>query len=377
MVIGSKEACFSEIITDPRQKGKIKHSLENIMTITICAVICGANGWEDIGDFGVNKREWLSNIIELPSDGSTPSADTVARLFHAIKANEFERYFLAWIDSLIKRSGNSKNYISIDGKTLRRSYDKKSDKSSIHMVSAWSSVHSCVLGQIKTEEKSNEITAIPKLLEVLEIKEAIVTIDAMGTQKKIASSIINNQGDYILAVKSNQPTLENEIVNYFDTEFAQETLNNDIKFFSEIDKGHGRLEDRKYWISEKVDFFSKEKEWKGLKSVGMTESTRTVDEITTVQKKYYITSTSADIQTFAGATRKHWGIENSLHWCLDVGFREDECRIRKGNASENMAIVRHIALNMLKRESSSKKGIARKRLNAAQNDNYLENILGL
>jgi predicted transposase YbfD/YdcC len=372
MKTNEKENDLSTMITDHRQDGKIKHPLQNIMMITICAVICGANSWKDIADFGRRKKEWLQNFLTLPDD-TTPSADTIARLFHAIKVKEFEQYFLSWTNSIIQKNNQNQDYIAVDGKTLRRSYDKKSDKAAIHMVSAWSSMNSCVLGQVKTEEKSNEITAIPELLKVLEIKGTIITIDAMGTQKKIASTIVENGGDYILAVKGNQPTLESEIINYFENNLSPSNIN----FCMESDSGHGRSEIRQYWISGEIDFISTKKDWKNLNSIGMTESSRTVNGKTTVQKKYYITSIPPDVKAFSEGTRKHWGIENSLHWCLDVAFREDECRIRKGFAAENLAIVRHIALNMLRNEKSCKRGIAGKRFNAALDNNYLKKVLNV
>jgi len=354
-------------IADPRQESKITHPLQNIIMITICAVICGADTWEDIADFGRTKKGWLKKFLVLP-DNKTPSADTTARLFHILKVKEFEQYFLNWINSIIPKC--NRDYVAIDGKTLRRSFDKDSKKAAIHMVSVWSSHNSCVLGQVKTEEKSNEITAIPELLKVLEIENAIVTIDAMGTQKKIATTIIENNADYILAIKGNQPKLESEIIDYFEN-----TPLNSLNYHEERDTGHGRIEVRKYYISNDIDFLSSKNEWAKLSTIGMTESLRHVGGTNSIQKKYYIASIPPDVIAFAGATRKHWGIENSLHWCLDVGFREDECRIRKGFAAENMAVVRHIALNMLKNEKTSRRGIAGKRFNAALNNNYLEKVL--
>ena len=356
-----------DTITDPRQKKKITHPLKNIIMITICAVICGANTWEEIADFGKAKKEWLKKFLVLP-DNKIPSSDTIARLFHIIKVKEFESFFLSWINSLIPES--EQDYVAIDGKTLRRSFDKDSDKPAIHMVSAWSSNNSCVLGQVKTEEKSNEITAIPELLKVLELENSIVTIDAMGTQKKIVTTIIENKADYILAVKGNHPKLESEIIDYFDNIHLES-----LDHHEERDTGHGRMEVRKYYISGDIDFISSKKEWTNLSAIGMTESIRHIGGKNSTQRKYYIISIAPDVIVFASATRKHWGIENSLHWCLDVGFREDECRIRKGFAAENMAVVRHIALNLLKNEKNSKKGIARKRFNAALNNNYLEKVL--
>lgn len=354
-------------ITDPRQMKKITHPLENIIMITICAVICGANTWEEISDFGKAKKEWLKKFLILP-DNKIPSSDTIARLFHIIKVKEFESFFLSWINSIIPES--EQDYVAIDGKTLRRSFDKNSEKPAIHIVSAWSSNNNCVLGQVKTEEKSNEITAIPELLKVLEVENSIVTIDAMGTQKKIATTIIESNADYILAVKGNHPKLESEIIDYFDNIHLES-----LEHLEDRNTGHGRMEVRKYYISSDIDFLSSKDQWAKLHTIGMSESLRYVDGKTSIQKKYYISSIQVDVALFAEGTRKHWGIENSLHWCLDVGFREDECRIRKGFAAENMAVVRHIALNLLKNEKNSKKGIARKRFNAALNNNYLEKIL--
>ena len=273
-------------------------------------------------------------------DEATPSSDTITLFLQVIKVKEFELYFLEWVKYLTSEANG--DYIAIDGKTLRRSYDSTSEKPAIHMVSAWSALNGCVLGQVKTEEKSNEITAIPELLKVLEINNSVVTIDAMGTQKKIAAAIIKGGGDYILAVKSNQPKLEKDIVEYFD-HVDSRTLD----FYEEIEANHGRSEVRRYYISDNLEGLSTKSEWPGLKAIGMTDSQRLVNGVLTIQKKYYIVSIQPDVMVLANGSRKHWGIENSLHWCLDVGFREDECRIRKGCAAENMAIVRHMALNML------------------------------
>lgn len=354
-------------LEDPRQAGKIEHTLETIMTITICAVVCGADTWEDIADFGKAKKDWFSGFLDLHDD-KTPSPNTIARLFHNIKAKEFERCFLQWINTIARKFG--KDYIAIDGKTLRRSYDKKSDKAAVHMVSAWSSKNHCVLGQTKTEAKSNEITAIPELLKVLEIENSIITIDAMGTQKKIATAIVDNNGDYILAVKGNQPKLENDITDYFNNVDLDE-----LNSYEENDKNHGRIENRKYYISNDLNNISTKESWSNLTSIGMTISTRNIDGKISEQTKYYISSCKADIKTFSEATRQHWGIENSLHWCLDVGFNEDDCRIRKGFASENLAVVRHIALTMIKKENTSKRGVVGKRFNAAINNKYMEKVL--
>lgn len=364
------EEYFSKI-KDKRQESKISHKLIDIIIITICAVICGADGWEDLEIFGKSKFKWLHSFLKL--EKGIPSADTFARVFSFIKPKEFEKCFLSWINSAVETI--KKDVVSIDGKTLRRSYDKKTNKAAIHMVSAWSSLNECVLGQIKTEEKSNEITAIPELLNLLDINGCIVTIDAMGTQKKIAKEIINGGGDYILPVKRNHPTLHERITDFFD---CMETEHKDKEFLYTEEREenvHGRNEYRRYWLCADIDWIIPKDEWIDIKVVGMTESHRTENGKTTVKKKYYISSIHPEIKTFSNAVRKHWGIENSLHWCLDVGFREDECRIRKGYASENFAVVRHIAINMLKREKTSRRGIAGKRLTAALDNGYRTKVL--
>lgn len=364
------EEHFSRI-KDKRQESKISHKLIDIIIIAICAVICGAEGWEDIEIFGKTKLMWLLSFLKL--ENGIPSADTFARVFSFIKPKEFEKCFLNWINSSVKTI--NKDIVSIDGKTLRRSYDKKSNKAAIHMVSAWSSLNECVLGQIKTEEKSNEITAIPELLKALNINGCIITIDAMGTQKKIAEEIISGGGDYILPVKGNHPTLHRELTAFFD---CMQTEHKDKKILyteERNEKEHGRSEYRRYWLCEDIDWITSKNEWTNINAVGMTESYRTENGKTTVKKKYYISSIQSGISTFSKSVRKHWGIENSLHWCLDVAFREDDCRIRKGYASENFAVVRHIAVNMLKREKTSRRGIAGKRLTAALDDKYRMKVL--
>lgn len=364
------EEHFSKI-KDERQESKISHKLIDIIIIAICAVICGADGWEDIEIFGKTKLKWLLSFLKL--ENGIPSADTFARVFSFIKPKEFEKCFLSWINSAVGTI--NKDIVSIDGKTLRRSYDKKSDKAAIHMVSAWSSLNECVLGQIKTQEKSNEITAIPELLKILNINGCIVTIDAMGTQKKIAKEIINGGGNYILPVKGNHPNLHEGITNFFDS-METEHKDKEILYTEEREENvHGRNEYRRYWLCADIDWITSKDEWMNINVVGMTESHRTENGKTTVKKKYYISSIQPEINTFSKAVRKHWGIENSLHWCLDVAFREDECRIRKGYASENFAVVRHIAINMLKREKTSKRGIAGKRLTAALDDKYRMKVL--
>jgi predicted transposase YbfD/YdcC len=360
---------ITENINDYRQEGKIYHPLESIVFITIAAVISGAGYWAEIEDFGIAKKEWLEKYVDLKN--GIPSHDTISRFFTLIKPKEFQNAFLNWISAIIKNTGL--DFVAIDGKTLRGSYNKKDDKAAIHMVSAWSNLNNCVLGQLKTAEKSNEITAIPELLKVIDVEGSIVTIDAMGTQKKIASKIIEQKADYILQVKGNQATLEKEIIDFFENKSNSKNTKSYIE--TSAKKEHGRLETRKYYISNCLDNLSKKDAWSGLNAIGMTESTRIVEGKTSINQKYYICSIPANEIVFANASRQHWGIENKLHWVLDVVFNEDQSRIRSGYAPENLATIKHIALAMLKKEASSKKSIARKRYSCALNDKYLEKVM--
>ncbi len=265
--------------------------------------------------------------------------------------------------------------IAIDGKCLRHSYDKSHNKSAIYMVSAWASENKIVLGQVKTQEKSNEITAIPKLLDALEIKGSTVTIDAAGCQKKIAHKIIEKEGDYTLAVKGNQGRLRDYIDDYFTTARRYHFQGVTHDYYETTNAGHGRVEVRRYWTVSDLSGFSKQSDWKGLSAIGIVESERHINGKKTVDHRYYINSQNDGAKAFSKRVRAHWGIENELHWCLDVGFREDECRVRKGFASENLAVIRHIALNLLKKNKSCKGGIKAKRLKAGWDDAYRELIL--
>jgi predicted transposase YbfD/YdcC len=273
-----------------------------------------------------------------------PSHDTFGRVFFLIEPEEFKQCFLSWIKEVSKITEGE--IVAIDGKTLRGSYDKKSNKSAIHMISAWADANSLVLGQIKVDDKSNEITAIPKLIEILELKGCIVTIDAMGCQKKIAKKIIDKGADYILALKGNQGKLFEETINFFHD---AEAINFDgIKQESYMteDNNHGRKEIREYRLVTDISWLNNKEEWEGLKSIGTVISKRIIADKETIERRYYISSLTSEVERFADATRKHWGIENKLHWVLDVQLREDDCRIRKGNGAENFAILRHVALNL-------------------------------
>ena len=334
---------FFEQIEDHRRHNKL-HKLLDIIIITICAVVSGADTYEQIENFGKKRKKWLSGFLQLTH--GIPSHDTFGRIFERINPQEFQNCFMHWIEFVTERTEGQ--VIAIDGKTLRRSHDKSNDKKAIHMVSAWASSNQVVLGQLKTDEKSNEITAIPQLLKLLDISGCIITIDAMGTQKKIAETIINNGGDYVLALKDNHKNLHDDTVLFFE---QLENMQKEGFTFDEhetIDGDHGRIETRKYTITSASGWLQGKENWVGLKCIGMVESIREIDGKCSYEKRYYISSLDCDAEKFGNAVRRHWGIENSVHWVLDIAFREDESRIRKGAAPENFGAIRHIALNLLR-----------------------------
>ncbi len=361
------------IIRDPRQPWKIDHKLTDIVLLVVCAVICGAEGWEEISDFGKDRLAWLKQYGEFKN--GVPSDDTIARVMGRLSGKQVQKCFASWMESChIKTDGD---IIAIDGKTLRGSYDKGKQKGAIHMVSAFCVENSVVLAQCKTDEKSNEITAIPELLEMLDLKGCLVTIDAMGCQREIAKKIVQNEGDYLLAVKGNQPRL----ANAFDRLFPLSKINDFEGFsFCTKEKSHGRDETRLYVVKEIFDdFVDFSFEWTGMKSVGFCVSFRSdagvAPNIEDMVIRYYISSAILTPEKFAQAVRRHWCIENTLHWSLDVAFREDACRIRRESASENLAAIRHIAMNALNGEKTFKAGVKRKQKRAARSDAYLTEVL--
>lgn len=356
------------IIPDPRSNINRKHLLIDILFITVCAVICGAKGWDEIAEFGRCRHDWLKRFIELPN--GIPSHDTFRNVFLFLDTKKFNESFSNWVLEIAKKIPGE--IISIDGKTSRRSASKNAKP--LHLVSAWANKNSLVLSQVKVDEKSNEITAIPQILSVLDINGCIVTIDAMGCQKDIAAKIIAGKGDYILALKGNQGNLHDQVKDFIDISVENDFEDVLHEKTVTIEKDHGRIETREYYLVNDIDWLDNRQDWKGLKSVGVVVSSRTIQGKTTTEKRLYISSLKSNVKRFAEGVRSHWGVE-SMHWSLDISFQEDQCRKRSEKSAVNFAIVRHIALNLIKNEQSYKGSIARKQLKAALTEEYLEKVL--
>ena len=346
-LLESIEEHFTQL-SDPRRETKNKkHLFQDIVAIALCGTICGANNWTEVAAYGKAKESWLRTFLTLPAGIS--SHDTFNDVFMKIDAKQFERCFVSWVASIAPLLPD--NVIAVDGKTVRRSYDRGESKGAIHMVSAWSTSHSLVLGQVKTDEKSNEITAIPQLLDLLSIEKSLVTIDAMGCQKKIAECILAKGADYFLAVKENQPSLYGAIEQTFFK--RQPPIAAFAGHAQQSNKGHGRVEARDCWVCDAVELIGIDtREWPGLKSIVVIGSERVVEKKISVEYRYYVSSKVETADYFLNASREHWHVENKLHWTLDVSFREDESRLRKGDGAENFSILRRISLNLLKKEKT-------------------------
>jgi len=357
-------------LTDPRRR-KVTYPLVNIVTIAICAVICGADDFVAIAKFGRVKQKWLSRFLDL-KDG-IPSHDRFNAIFAAIKPAEFEACLLSWITALHEITGGQ--LVAIDGKTVRRSFDVATSKSAIHMVSAWATANHISLGQVTVDEKSNEITAIPKLLKMLEISGSLVTIDAMGCQTTIAKTIIDSNADYVLAVKKNQPTLYDGISWFFLMKREQNFAGVRVSRHETYEKGHGREETRLYFVCAVPHDLPDRKRWPSLAAIGCTINETMRGGNRCYETRYYILSRKLSAKEFAAAVRGHWSIENSLHWQLDVTFGEDQSRLRRGHADANFSILRRTALSLLKNNKTLKIGVKNRRLTAGWDDTYLQQVL--
>ncbi len=367
------EEHFSSV-TDPRVDRTKDHLLIDIISIAICGIISGAEGWVDIENYGKSKLDWLKTFLALPN--GIPSHDTFGRVFSQLSPKEFQKGFRSWIESIQELTHGE--IIAIDGKQLRGSHDDYLGKKAIYMVSAWAEANELVLGQRKVDDKSNEITAIPELLKILSIEGCIVTIDAIGTQTKIAKAIIDAGADYLLSVKDNQKTLHQEIAWLFEYDQKQGFQGVAYDYAETTNKGHGRIETRECWSISDMEYIQSlkgAKKWKSLKSIAMVRATRITSKKTTAKTRYYISSLPSNAKHLLRVARRHWSIENELHWVLDVALSEDQSRVRKGNAAENLAVLRHIALNLLKQEKTAKGGIRAKQLQAAWNNEYLLKVL--
>ncbi len=371
--IGSIAKHFSKI-KDPRIDRTKRHRLLDILIIAICGVICGADSWVDIELFGKTKIEWLKTFLKLPN--GIPSHDTFGRVFAALNPQEFESSFVEWVQAINQLTQGQ--VIAVDGKQLRGSHDRGVGQNAIYMVSAWATENQLVLGQRKVDDKSNEITAIPKLLKLLEVKGCIVMVDAIGTQTKIAKTIIDQGGEYILAVKENQGHLYEDIHDLFadNQQFGYAEIPH--SYAKVANKNHGRIEIRQCWTISDREYLANIrdlKRWEGIQTLVMILSERRIGDESEVQDRYFISSLESNAEKILRAKRSYWGIENRLHWVLDIAFNEDRSRVRKDNAPQNFAILRHMALNLLKQEKTAKGGIKAKRLQCGWNVDFLLKVL--
>jgi predicted transposase YbfD/YdcC len=368
---------FSEV-PDPRMARTQRHGLLNIFTMALCAVIGGADHWTEVVEFAQARQTWFAKFLELPN--GIPSHDTFARVFRLIDTEALEKACNQWLCSVAAHLGGVRGVVAIDGKSVRGA--KEANKHPLHIVSAWASQSNLLLGQVRTAEKSNEITAIPELLKLLSIQGCIVTIDAMGCQKAIAADIVKAQADYVLSLKSNHRHLCAQVRSWFD-QSLKENFSHQAHSHYMLEPGtasHGRIESREHWLIEVPEHIQRAtKYWTNLKTLAMVRRTRQVGDKTSEEIHYYISSLplSAGAHIIAHAVRSHWAVENALHWSLDVGFREDACQVRKDNAPANLACLRRIALTQLKQETGKKLGIQGKRRRAGWDTGYLETVLNI
>lgn len=360
-------------LEDPRVVGRTRHKLMDIILIAICGTICNADNWVDIEAFGHAKEEWLRTFLELPN--GIPSHDTFGRVFALIDTEQFQACFHAWVQAAV--SLTEKQVVAIDGKTARRTHDREAGRSSLHMISAWATENHLVLAQRAVEEGHNEIHELPALLRLLDISGCIVTIDAIGCQREIAQQIRDQDGDYVLAVKGNQPKLNEGIISIFST---VSTKPESIRYqrVRTVEKGHGRIETREVWTvsdPEYLNWIDPDQRWPGMRSVAMVIATRRQGDNVSHATRYYVSSLDGSAETIAGAIRSHWGIENSLHWVLDVAFDNDGTRVRTGHAPANLTVLQHIALNLIKQDKTARKSVKGRRLLAAWDNDYLWTVL--
>jgi predicted transposase YbfD/YdcC len=373
-------------LTDPRTARGREHRLIDILTITLCAVICGADDWVAVATYGGAKEAWLRTFLALPN--GIPSHDTFGRVFRLLDPDELRRCFLGWVQAVVGAStvggepgGLGEQVVAVDGKTLRRSHDRGAGKGPLHLVSAWAVESGLVVGQVATAAKSNEITAIPALLKLLALEGATVTIDAMGCQTAIASQIVEQGADYVLALKDNHEHLHSRVRSAFlDADAAVGTTLPlaDLEAHTTVEKAHGRIERRRCRAigdPAYLAFIDPDRAWKNLKSVVRIESTRRIGDAVSIEARHYLSSLPADAPRLSQVIRSHWGIENRLHWVLDLAFHEDSSRVRADHAPENLAIIRHLALNLLRRDPTRRIGLKNSRFKAALSDAYLRSIL--
>jgi predicted transposase YbfD/YdcC len=366
-------SCFAEL-KDPRQPINQAHLFIDLLVISICAIVCGADDWEAVADYAAAKEEWLSSFLALP--GGPPAHDTFWRVFRHLDAEQFQRCFLQWISSTVELKAGQ--VIALDGKQLRRSHDHSAGVAPIHMLSAWASENQLVLGQLRVDEKTNEITALPELLAALDVSGCIVTVDALGCQTEVAQTVLDRGGDYLFALKGNHPLLyaDSELL-FSDLAAAGIKLTPDC-VAHDVNKDHGRIEIRKAWVVQDPHILRAlqgSEKWPKLAAIVKLEAERIVGDKRERNIRYYLASFPIQAHQAITMTRHHWHVENCLHWVLDIAFREDECRIRKDHGPHNFAILRHIALNLLKQEKTCKLGVKNKRLKAGWDDDYRLRVL--